>query len=220
MNIIEIITVYHEELLNGLSTTIYLFLSIMSIGIFIGFVLGKILFHYSQYQKFFYLTHGFIISIPIIVLLFWFHYPFQSALGISINPFILSICLLFLFNGFIIAKIILENLNAIPNQFREVAILHNFSPQKIFLTIELPLLLRSALAELSSQQMQVLHITIFTSLISVEELFRVVQRINSIIYQPIETYTALAIFFIVISIPFQILSSWAKNKYSRNFSEK
>jgi ABC-type amino acid transport system permease subunit len=62
--------------------------------------------------------------------------------------------------------------------------------------------------------------TLFASLISVQELFRVAQQINSQIYKPIEIYTALAVFFIAICLPLNLLAYWFKKKYTRNLSEK
>jgi ABC-type amino acid transport system permease subunit len=54
----------------------------------------------------------------------------------------------------------------------------------------------------------------------VQELFRVTQQINSLIYKPIEIYTALAVFFIAICLPLNLLAYWLKKKYTRNLSEK
>jgi ABC-type amino acid transport system permease subunit len=65
-----------------------------------------------------------------------------------------------------------------------------------------------------------LQLTLFASLISVEEIFRVAQRINATIYQPVEIYTALAIFFLIICLPLNGLAIYLKKKYTLNLSEK
>jgi len=65
-----------------------------------------------------------------------------------------------------------------------------------------------------------LHATLFTSMISVEELFRVAQRINAQIYKPIEIYTALGVFFLAICLPVNFFALWFKQKYTRNVSER
>jgi ABC-type amino acid transport system permease subunit len=68
-------------------------------------------------------------------------------------------------------------------------------------------------------QVAMLQMTLFASLISVEELFRVAQRINSTIHKPIEIYTALAMFFIIICVPAYILAFYLRQKYTRDISE-
>ncbi len=65
-----------------------------------------------------------------------------------------------------------------------------------------------------------LHMTIFSSLISVEEIFRMSQRVNAIEYQPVEIYSALGVFFLLISLPINGLALYLKHKYNRNFSER
>ena len=65
-----------------------------------------------------------------------------------------------------------------------------------------------------------LHATLFASLISVEEIFRVSQRINSTIYRPVEIYTALAFFFLLVCLPINLTAAYLKKRYTRDFSER
>jgi len=93
------------------------------------------------------------------------------------------------------------------------------SKKDAFLKIELPIILRQTIPSLLNTQVNMLQITLFASLISVEEIFRVAQRINATIYKPIEVYTALAVFFLLICLPLNGLALWLKHKYTRNTSE-
>jgi ABC-type amino acid transport system permease subunit len=61
-----------------------------------------------------------------------------------------------------------------------------------------------------------LHTTLFASLISVEEIFRVAQRINAQIYRPVEIYTALGVFFLLVCLPVTGFAFWLKRKYTRD----
>ena len=65
-----------------------------------------------------------------------------------------------------------------------------------------------------------LHTTLFASLISVEEIFRVAQRINAQIYRPVEIYTALGVFFLAVSLPVNGFAFWLKHKFTRDMSEQ
>jgi len=64
-----------------------------------------------------------------------------------------------------------------------------------------------------------LQATLFASLISVEDLFKVAQRINSMIYKPVEIYSALGIFFLLVCLPLNGLALWLKKRFTRNLSE-
>ena len=64
-----------------------------------------------------------------------------------------------------------------------------------------------------------LQATLFASLISVDEIFRVAQRINATIYRPIEIYTCLGMFFLLICLPLNGFALWFKEKFTRNLSD-
>jgi len=69
-------------------------------------------------------------------------------------------------------------------------------------------------------QVNMLQATLFASLISVNEIFRVAQQINSQIYRPVEIYTALGLLFLAICLPLNGLALWLKAKYTRDNSER
>jgi len=94
------------------------------------------------------------------------------------------------------------------------------SSGEIILKIQLPMLFRQVLPQLLSIQINMLHLTLFGSLISVEEIFRAAQRINAMVYKPVEIYTAVAILFIAICLPVNILAAWCKEKLTRNLSDR
>jgi ABC-type amino acid transport system permease subunit len=86
--------------------------------------------------------------------------------------------------------------------------------------IQLPLILRQVIPALLPLQVVMLHTTLFASLISVEEIFRVAQRINAQIYRPVEIYTALGIFFLGVCLPVNGVALWLKRRFTRDLSER
>jgi polar amino acid transport system permease protein len=98
-------------------------------------------------------------------------------------------------NIFGVADIVRGALNDFPQQYLIAAKVTGLTRSQTVLKIQLPLILRQALPPLLIQQVIMLHTTLFASLISVEEIFRVAQRINAQIYRPVEIYTALGVFF-------------------------
>ena len=106
-----------------------------------------------------------------------------------------------------------------PKQYLTAAKVCGLSPQKTVRYIQFPIIFRQILPGLMLLQVTMLHTTLFASLISVEEIFRVAQRINSSIYKPVEIYTALGVFFLLICLPINGLALFLRAKFTRNLSE-
>jgi polar amino acid transport system permease protein len=119
-----------------------------------------------------------------------------------------------------VADIVNDALLDFPEQYITAAKVCGLSPRTTFLKIQLPLILRSTIPRLLLVQVSMLQGTIFASLISVDEIFRVAQRINAQIYRPVEVYTALGFLFLMICLPLNGLALWMKHQFTRNISEK
>lgn len=155
----------------------------------------------------------FLSSIPILVLLFWFHYPFQSLLSVNINPFIATVFVLGLINSLSVAEIVLVAIKDFPKSYCEVALVSGLSRFQIIRFVQIPLVVRNVIPSILSVQVYILQATLFASLISVDEVFRVAQRINSQIYRPVEIYSALAVLFVLICVPMNGLSIILRQKF-------
>lgn len=221
MSIIDIIVNYKEGLLAGLLVTLKLCLIIWFSGIFIGTILGYFGSKYKKDIGLFSHSVSFVLSsIPILILLFWLHYPFQTLFNININPFFTAAFALSIVNIFYVADIVRATLTNFPEQYSLAAKVCGLTPKESFLKIEFPIILRQIIPTILSLQVNMLQLTLFASFISVDEIFRAAQRINAVIYKPIEIYTALAVFFLIICLPLNGLALWLKNQYTRDFSEK
>jgi len=221
MSILEIIIKYHEGLIQGLQVTFQLCLIVWLSGMLIGTLLGLLSSRSNVLMDNIIKGFSFILSgVPLFVFLFWVHYPLQQLLQITIDPFFTTVLTLSIVNIFSVCDIVRNAIKDIPRQFIEVADVCGITNNIKFLKIELPLIFRHAISPFIIVQVNMLHMTLFASLISVGEIFRVAQRINSIIYKPVEIYTALGLFFLIISLPLNGLAIYLKNKYARDFSEK
>lgn len=221
VTILNIIVEYKEAFLHGLLVTGALCLIVWFVGLTLGTLLGFFGAEYPGEVGKPTRIFSFILSgVPILVLLFWLHYPFQQFLGVVINPFITAAVALSLVNFIAVADIVRTALLEFPKQYITAGQVCGMKPNEIFKKIQFPIILRQILPNLLTTQVNMLQLTLFASLISVGEIFRVAQEINSIIYKPVEIYTALALFFLVICLPLNGLALWLKKKYTRNLSEK
>jgi polar amino acid transport system permease protein len=144
-------------------------------------------------------------SIPALVILFWFHYPFQSLAGIVVDPFWTTIVVLSLINIMVVAEAVQVGVVAVPKEMRWTAKAAGLSDFETYTLILFPLGIRLALPSVIMAQVAVVHMSIFASLISVNELFRTVQTINGLEYQPVGSYSIVAIFFVAICLPLGLL---------------
>ena len=135
---------------------------------------------------------------PPLVLLFWFYYPLQTLVNVSISGFTTTSIVLGLLNTAGVYKICVDAIRVFPSQYLSAAIVCGLNKYERFWLIVLPILVRSVLPQILLLQVMILQCTVFGSTISVNDLFRTAQRINSAEYQPIPIYTAMAAFYIVI----------------------
>jgi ABC-type amino acid transport system permease subunit len=221
VSVLEILTRYREEFLLGLWVTLKLCLLIWPIGIVVGTALGAAGARWSIGIGIPSKVISFTLSgIPILVFLFWLHYPLQSLLNIVVDPFYTAAAALSVVNVLLVADLIRGVLNDFPTQYVMAAQVCGLSHRQTVLNIQLPIIFRQVLPSLLLIQVSMLQATLFASLISVDEIFRVAQRINSEVYRPVEIYTALAVLFLAVCLPLHGLAYWLKARFTRDLSEQ
>lgn len=88
MNVFDILTNYHPAFLKGLSVTLQLCLIIWLSGIVIGGGLGLLGSKFRYAVGLPSRVCSFMLSgIPILVFLFWLHYPAQAMFDLVVDPF-------------------------------------------------------------------------------------------------------------------------------------
>ena len=125
-----------------------------------------------------------------------------------------------LVNIFGVGDMVRQAVADFPSQYIIAGRVCGLASRDLVTKIQLPILFRQLLPSLMVLQVGMLHATLFASLISVEEVFRVAQRINSTIYKPVEIYTALALFFLVVCLPINLTAAHLKKRYTRDVSER
>ena len=221
MTVFDILNTYKAAFWSGFLVTIELVLIIWCLGIFIGSIIGILGSKFEIAVGIPSRIFSFFLSgIPILVFLFWMHYPLQSILNVVIDPFYTAAAALTILNIFTVADIVRNILIDFPEQYLIAAKVCGVSQYKTFTKIQFPIIFRQILPGLLTQQVYMLQATLFASLISVDEIFRTAQRINAQIYKPVEIYTALAVFFLIICLPLNGLALLLKNKFTRNISER
>lgn len=220
LSVFDIIVRYKEALLRGLFVTLQLSLVIWLSGIILGILIGYLGAKFKKSVGAPSRVISFILAgVPILVLLFWLYYPGETLLQINIDPFYVAAFALSIVNIFLVADLTRNALLNFPNEYKLAAKVCGLSQRDTFFNIELPIILRQIIPSLLGIQVNMLQLTLFASLITVGEIFRVAEQINAQIFEPVEIYSALAIFFLIICLPLNGLALWLKHKFTRDISE-
>jgi His/Glu/Gln/Arg/opine family amino acid ABC transporter permease subunit len=218
MDIIDLLFKYREALLKGLGTTLYLSLMIWIIGIISGTIIGIISGNNNKLISFIAKTLSTLISgVPILVLLYWMYYPMQQILEVEIDPLNIAIIAFSFVNTFIVADAVRQGISSMPKHFTTTGIVSGLSKKTIFFKIQFPLIFRSLIGPILFIQITMLHNSIFASLINVDDIFRQIQRINALEYKPIELYSILALFFLIITLPLNLIAMRLKKRFTQNY---
>jgi ABC-type amino acid transport system permease subunit len=134
---------------------------------------------------------------------------------VVVSPFVTAVFALSVVNVFAVAELIREALADFPRSYSVAARVCGIPTIKIVTAIQMPIITRRILPSLLGIQVGMLQASLFASLISVDEIFRVCQRINAEVYRPVEIYTALALVFLIVCAPLHGLARWLKWRFSR-----
>lgn len=221
MGVWDILVTYHVAFLKGLWITLQLCAVVWAAGLAGGAALGLAGARAPRVVGLPSRVVSFALSgVPILVFLFWLHYPAQALAGVVIDPFFTAAAALSVVNLFAVADVVRGALRDFPQQYLIAAKVTGLSTAQTVWRIQLPLVLRAVLPPLLLLQVTMLHATLFASLISVEEIFRTAQRINAQIYKPVEIYTALGVFFLMVCLPINGFALWLRARFTRDMSEQ
>ena len=204
MELIQILQTYKQGFFDGLLITLQLCILIWVIGISIGSLLGVLGAKYKFIGKISYIVSTIVSGVPVIVMMYWLYYPMQQEFQIDIPAFKIAVIGLSIVNILIVSELVKNAINELPRQFLLAAKVCGLNDFLILTKIQIPLISKQLLGPILLVQITMLHNSIFASLINVDDIFRQIQRINAIVYKPIELYSALALFFILISVPLSL----------------
>lgn len=150
-----------------------------------------------------------LIILPFLALLFWAHYPLQEALMVVWDPFYTCTVLLATYIFFAVANLLAVELRMARIEHEFSAALLGLSLNTLIQKILFPLALIRAVPQILNLVITTIHMTMFGSLIGVEEIFRITLRLNAIYLKPVELFSLMAIVYAVICVPlFFLAKTW------------
>jgi len=212
----NVIFQYKYVFLQGAATTLWLTLLVVVFGTILGILIGLMRRSTAPFipgiaKIYIELFRAF----PILVLLIWLYYVSTILLGIQFSPFNTAVIALSINLSAFVAETVRAAVESIPkNQFESGVTLGLNSMQTMFYII-LPQAMKNMLPNLLGLYVNQLKNSSLASVIAVNE---VLHRSNSIIsnsYRPLEIYTAVAVTYLIMIIPFSLVVSWVEKKISR-----
>lgn len=148
---------------------------------------------------------------PILVQLIWFYYAFPILIGIEMSPITASAVAISLYGASFYSEIIRGGIVSIDCGQSEAGAALGMMPFQIMRRIILPQAVRRMIPALTNQSIIQFKNTSLVSVLAVPDLVYQSQQIAYDNYRPLETYTALALAYIVVLLPLTfVVRYWEK----------
>lgn len=161
------------------------------------------------------LSSGFVV-IPFLAILFWVHYPLQNLLGVVWPPFYTCTVLLGVYISLSATEMLSSELIRLKGEYEDTAKVLGVRQQELLKKVVFPTSIYVSAPRLLTLAIVSIHITMFGSLIGVEELFRVILRLNARLLQPVELFSFMALAYTVLCLPLYLVAWWLQRFLARN----
>jgi polar amino acid transport system permease protein len=216
---IELLFPYVIPIAKGFWKTILLSAgsSVICIFVVLIFLLARLAVSKRYRNIFTYATNIFVDvvqSIPVLVALVWFYFGFPNF-GINLSPDVCAIIVL----GISFSAFALDLIFSAESNIRSEAIfaaqIHGMSKFNVFRWVMFPAIWQSVKDPLAGQVITVVKLSTLASIVGSQEILSVSNGIISSTYRPLETYTIVALFFILTIAPVNYLRRLSDKSASR-----
>jgi len=204
------------EFIYGAFKTLSLAFTAWAFGLPMGIIFSFCSLRFPKYKFYLSSLSVALTVLPFLALLFWIHYPLQSLLDVVWSPYFTSAFLLVTFVAIISGEIVAEEMRKTKKDFIDSVDVLGIRRDIFLKRIVFPTALVNALPRLLNLSVISIHMTMFASLIGVEELFRITLRLNSEFLQPVKIFSIMALVYACICLPLYFLSYRLSKNLKRN----
>lgn len=186
----------------GIKGTVFIFLVTVILGLAGGLVVG--IARYAQSKLFRWPASAFIEifrNTPVLVQIIWFYYAFPILTGIEVNPFLAAVLGISLNTMAFSAEIYRAGIQSIePGQWeagKAIGMTQSQTMRRIILSVAV----KRVLPALTNRGIEVFKMSTLASVVAYVETLNQAKLIADLNFNPIESYTAVAIIFFVILYP-------------------
>jgi len=146
------------------------------------------------------------LAIPILVLLIWIYYCGPILIGVNLSGFWTAVVTLSLTLSAFVAEIVRSGLLAVPSGHIEAARALGMSKTQTLRLITIPQAIRVMVPPLVTMYISTLKMSSLASVIAVYELLHAAQNLIMSSFRPLEIYTAVALSYVALVLPFAFLT--------------
>ncbi|MBR0653202.1 amino acid ABC transporter permease [Roseomonas terrae] len=155
-------------------------------------------------------------NIPVLVQIFWCYFTLPILTGMQPNAFSAAAVAISLYAGAYLAEIFRSGIQSIERGQWEAARAIGFGHLALMRWVVLPQAVRAVVPPLTNQVMEIVKTTTVASTIAYGEILYSAKVLSDQEFRPIESYTAVGIFFIVTLTFVSLLSSWLERRLRRH----
>ncbi len=145
---------------------------------------------------------------PLLLQMLFIYSSLASLIGLRLSPFQAGLLALSLNSSAFLAETFRSGLNAVPQGQSEAAVALAMSPWHTFRRIVGPQAFRIIIPPLGSSWVSSFKDTSLLAVLGVPELLTQAQMISASTFRPLETFTAVALIYLILAYPQALLVEW------------
>lgn len=186
----------------GLQGTLLMFAVTVVLGLSGGLVMG--ILRYARHPALAWPARAFVElfrNTPVLVQIIWFFYAFPILTGIETSPFLAAVLGISLNTMAFSAEIYRAGIQSIDRGQWEAGKAIGMTYNQTMRRVILPVALRRVLPPLTNRGIEVFKMSTLASVVAYVETLNQAKLIADLNYNPIESYTAVALIFFVVLYP-------------------
>jgi polar amino acid transport system permease protein len=204
-------------ILEGLLGTLRLAITCLTAGMILGLLFAAARLSKSRLLRFIGTSYvEFFRNIPVLVQIFWCFFALPILTGMQPNAYVASSVAVSLYAGAYLTEIFRSGIQSIEKGQWEAARAIGFGYGGIMRNVVLPQAVRNVVPPLTSQMMEIVKTTTVASTIAYGETLYSAKVLSDQEFRPIETYTAVGVFFIALLALLSVLSIMLERRLARH----
>lgn len=150
---------------------------------------------------------------PLLVQAVWIHFALPVLTGASLSATQSGLLALTLHVSAYVCDIMRSGITAIPKGQWEAARALGLRGAQSFRQVILPQVWPLVLPALANVAVSTFKLTAILGILAVDDLMKVTNRINNIVFRPIELYTSVALIYLAFGLVLTAAATWVERRY-------
>lgn len=150
---------------------------------------------------------------PILVQAVWIHFALPVITGTSMTATQSALLALTLHVSAYICDVMRAGITAVPKGQWEAARALGLSNRQVFFDVVLPQVWPLVLPPLANVAVSTFKLTAILGILAIDDLMKVTNRVNNIVFRPIELYTSAALAYLAVGLVLASLAALVERRY-------